>query len=153
MKILIVEDDAPKREAICHLLSTNFNNSELSFAASLNSASRAVEDNEYTCIILDMSLPNFDVDKDITGGRPINYGGEDIIDLIHNLEKTTKVIFISQYARFKESGDEKGIIELAKELEKNYPNYYTTMIYYHSAYDSWKGQLINALKKVQNESN
>lgn len=148
MKALIVEDDFPKRTSIVELVREKFPDIDLDVAVSVNSAIRFIDSREYDFMILDMSLPNFDGDKDATGGRPVNYGGEDLLDYIDNLEKTTKVIFISQYAKFKEAEDETGIVELAKTMSQTYPEYYVTMIHYNTAFDNWRKELQKSIEEV-----
>lgn len=148
MKVLLVEDDVPKREAIYSLITGRYPAIPIDIATSVSSASRKIESGDYDLVVLDMSLPNFDFDKDPTGGRPVNYGGEDVIDYIDSLGKHTKVIFISQYAKFKEEFEEKGLNELANELKDNYPDYYLGMIYYHTAIDTWRKELTNIIDGI-----
>ena len=72
------------------------------------------------------------------------------MDYIDNLGKETKVIFISQYAKFKEAEDETGIMELAKNMSIIYPHYYVTMIHYNTAFDAWRKELQKSIEKVIN---
>jgi CheY-like chemotaxis protein len=148
-KILLVEDDRYKREQIEAFLSEIYPfGVGIDVAMSVNKAFRKLENGTYNVLILDMSLPNFDADLDPTGGVPINYGGEDIIDYVDKLGLDSKVIFISQYARFTEEAGEVGLSEIARRIKIDYPNIYVGAVYYNTATDTWRRDLRDFLAQV-----
>jgi CheY-like chemotaxis protein len=142
MNLLLVEDDSYKREHIKFLLESYLGNVNIYLAASVNQAYRFLEEVSYEIVVLDMSLPNFSTELDPTGGIPVNYGGEDIIDYINKLGLKCKVIFISQYANFKEDTNEVGISEISLKIQLLYAENYLGFVYYNAASDLWKKDLI-----------
>lgn len=68
--ILLVEDEAPKRTHIERFLKSLSSEITITIAQSVNSALDALEKQLPDLLLLDMSLPTFDVGERESGGRP-----------------------------------------------------------------------------------
>jgi DNA-binding NtrC family response regulator len=153
MRILLVEDDPYKKDHINNLLLNIDKKFEVDISNSVTGAYRNLEVNFYDLVVLDMSLPNFSTDIDPTGGMPVNYGGEDIIDYIARLDLKCKVILITQYSRFTTENSEIGISEIASEIQLTYPDNYWGFIHYNLASDTWKKELTHQINSIRGENN
>ncbi len=82
MKILLVEDEYPKRQNILNFLKGLKLDLEISFANSANSALDSIDIEIPDLMILDMSLPTFDINDHDNGGTPRGFGGEDVLRIL-----------------------------------------------------------------------
>lgn len=79
LKILLVEDEAPKSTHIATFLKSICPSVSIHLARSVNSACNFLENEHSDLVILDMSLPTFDVCDRETGGRPQGFGGIEVL--------------------------------------------------------------------------
>lgn len=68
MDILLVEDDENKRAVISSFLLEYFPDTNLTAKFSLQSGVRSAIESTPDLVLLDMTLPNFDIGADETGG-------------------------------------------------------------------------------------
>lgn len=143
MKVLIIEDDKQKSEQIITFLE-NFNPKvEIRLEKSYNSGLRTVSRDQFDLLLLDMSLPTFEITIDESGGKPMSFAGEEILRQLQRKNVTVPTIVITQYDRF-----EKGLSlnQIKKSIEsKGYANYIDT-IYYNTTNDSWILELTELLR-------
>jgi CheY-like chemotaxis protein len=150
MKILIVEDDKYKSDAINDCLTDFFDEPDIVIEESLSSGLFALNEIEgINLIILDMSMPSFDIsDKDPTGGTPESYAGEDFLSHMSLLEMTTPVIVVTQFDNFNSEGKEVSLSNLSRKLFNDHYDVYKGSIYFKVSSSTWKIELSNLLKKV-----
>jgi len=149
LKILVVEDEAPKLEHIDRFLSQTGVNSSICFAHSVNAALDALDDVVPDLILLDMSLPTFDVNDREDGGRPQGFGGIEILRHISMSEIKCATIIITGYEAFPREGE--GPVELSQlreELNTEFPSILKGVLHYNSTYDEWKTELVRVLRNV-----
>jgi CheY-like chemotaxis protein len=80
MKILLVEDDEYKIDLIVPFIKSMILDVDLTFAASVKSAKKELDnDNEIHVVLLDMTLPTFDMTAGSSGGRPQGFGGLEVL--------------------------------------------------------------------------
>ncbi|MGK4151935.1 response regulator [Kurthia gibsonii] len=143
MKILIIEDDKQKTEQIISFLKKFSSITEIQLEKSYNSGLRTVTKESFDLLLLDMSLPTFEITVDESGGKPMSFAGEEILRQLHRKKITVPTIVITQYDRF-----EKGLSlsQIKSSIEsKGYPNYIDT-IYYNTTNDSWVLELTELLQ-------
>ncbi|MDC7800982.1 hypothetical protein PQS91_14120 [Stenotrophomonas geniculata] len=141
MKILVADDEEPKLASIVDWLSIFFSSSEIVTARSVRSAIDVILDAKPELVLLDMSLPTFDVSPGETGGRPQGFGG---IEVLRNLEfygVDTKVIVITQYEAFHENGRHVDLRLLRERLIRESPGIFVDCVYYNAVSDEWKKEL------------
>ncbi|WP_336026040.1 hypothetical protein [Acinetobacter pittii] len=142
MKILLVEDEYPKRQNILNFLESLNLDLDISFANSANSALDAIDDEIPDLMILDMSLPTFDINDHDNGGTPRGFGGEDVLRVLLIQEIICKTIVVTGYESFlKEDGLSLNIEKLKKSLQLEFSDYILDVIHYNSTNDSWKTSL------------
>lgn len=149
-KILIVEDETPKCENIqAHLLKLN-KNFQIFIAKSVTSALDYLEQNVPSVIILDMSLPTFDISKNEGGGRPQVLGGNEILRTMELMGINCPTILLTGYETFQRAnGSTVTLSQIREELKKRFPKLIQNILYYTSIYDEWKSELNEELKKLE----
>lgn len=150
MKILIVEDDKYKSDAIIECLNDYFEKPKILISESLASGLFTLDENEdVELIILDMSMPSFDIsDKDPVGGTPESYAGEDFLSHMSLLDMSIPVIVVTQFDNFDSEGKEISLSKLSKRLFEDHPQVFKGSIYFKVSSSAWKNELKKLLKKV-----
>lgn len=151
MRILLVEDEEPKQRHIETFLRATFRGPEIVVARSVRGAiaqlSRSVPD----VVILDMSLPTFEIGGEEAGGRPQGFGG---IEVIRNMELddiVAPVVFLTGYEAFTKAGGQLSLDVLAQELKDDHPGLFCGIIHFNSAYGDWQARLKATLESLGGE--
>lgn len=155
MKILLVEDDEEKREQINHFLQHEFG-ADMVEARSRQSGVNALLREQFDLIILDMTMPTYDVTPTEDGGRPQAYAGRDILQQMDRRGITTKTIIVTQFDRFGQAEDEITIQVLDAQLEAAFPDTYVGAVYYNVGYAGWREALslmVRQLGFISSEQN
>ena len=129
-KILLVEDDEEK-----HLELLPFAQQELkadvTLARSRQSGVAALLRDHFDLILLDMTMPTYDVTPVVEdGGRSQAYAGRDILQQMERRGISTKVIVVTQFDRFGQAEDEITLEALDAQLEAAFPDIYVGAVYY-----------------------
>ncbi|EOI7439889.1 TPA: response regulator [Yersinia enterocolitica] len=150
MKILIVEDDLYKSKAIENFIIEEFGFNEITCKESLSSGIFEVLDNpDYSLILLDMSMPSFDVsEKDPSGGVPESYAGEDFLAQLSLLEIKIPVIVVTQFDNFGGGDSSLSLTSLNQKLLSKHPDIYQGSVYFKSTSNEWKLNLKYRINKV-----
>jgi CheY-like chemotaxis protein len=141
MDILLVEDDAPKQERILSFLEQNWPAAHVRTARSVRSAIRELRHQKPDLILLDVSLPTFDVGPNETGGRPQNFGGVEVLRYMDLYEQKIPTIVVTAYEAFSKEGQAIDHDSLDDQLSKEHPNSYRGIIYYNSLFSEWRTML------------
>lgn len=141
MNVLLVEDEAPKRQHVEVLLRALLPEANIDFANSVRSALEALRKSRPDLVILDMSLPTFDVTRDEAGGRPQGFGGVELLRNMELEEIECPVVVLTGYDSFAKGGGEVRLDELKSELASEHPRVFRGVLHYNSAYGDWQEQL------------
>lgn len=147
MKILIVEDDQNKINQLKDFFYSLEYEVELKVKNSFNSGLKEIMSEVVDFIILDMSMPTFDMKPHEKGGSFRIYGGKDILRQMVRKKIPTAVIIVTQFDYFGPAEDSKSLQELSLELSKLYPDNYKGTVYYNPAINNWKKDLFDLLSK------
>lgn len=147
-KILIVEDDSDKCENIKKHLFSIWADVVIEVRESLRTGLREIIENPcYDLLILDMSLPNFDINQEEpSGGTPESFAGREIMNQMKLRNILIPVIVITQYNSFDHG--KVTLTELNLKFVEEYEGFYMDAIYYDSAYDDWKNELNSLLVRL-----
>lgn len=146
-KLLLIEDDENKRTQVLALLSAAFPDLEVKTAASLMAGVRQTRADRPDLVLLDMTLPNYDLRDGETGGGMHAFGGVEYLKQIRRLKIPTKVIVITQFETFGQPPDVKDLPELDAEMRDSFSPFYRGAVYYHASIDEWS----RALTRLINE--
>lgn len=151
MKILVVEDEFSKKENIIGLLNEYFNgNVDIHTAMSVRSAKNILKvDSDFDCIILDMSLPTYDIGKEEFGGRPRGFGGKDVIRLVVRQKQNIPILVLTAYEAFSVDSEDDdtdiSLDELKEQLDKYTETITIKVVKYNTLMDDWKNKVIEFL--------
>lgn len=147
--MLLVEDEGPKLAHVRKFLRESFPATSVMEARSVTSALDAVEDEDFTVILLDMSLPTFDVGQGENGGRPQGFGGIEILRHLEMAGESADVLVLTGYEAFP---DEHGKIidleTLRNRLIDEFPATVRAVIHFNSALDDWKVELRKGIEEA-----
>lgn len=148
MKLLIVEDDQNKLQQLVEFISDYISNPSITTRYSYQSGLKEILENKYDLIILDMSMPTFDITPNETGGRPRVYAGKEILRQMERKKVVMPVIIVTQFETFGDLSNRVSLCELCKELQELHPSNYVGTVYYNAAHDNWKNDLKKLLERL-----
>ncbi|MGK0254968.1 MAG: CheY-like chemotaxis protein [Mariniflexile sp.] len=149
MKILLVEDDEYKIDLIVPFIKSKILDVDLTFAVSVKSAKKALDnDNEIHVVLLDMTLPTFDMTAGSSGGRPQGFGGLEVLRYMEMVEDSRPVIIVTQFQSFDTDEGTKDISYLNDLLEKEGFENFKGIVPFSSSTESWKDELIKLIKEL-----
>ncbi|WP_405118253.1 response regulator [Pseudomonas leptonychotis] len=150
-RILVIDDDAPKLNAIKECLKADLGLDNPDIAKSLTSAIRAISNNSYSLCIIDMSLPTYDFEEDKSGGDPQAKGGVDVLRFIQSESPATKAIIISQYDEFPDGSGSVTLDELTEQLLRKFRKNLLAVLFYASQKSEWRNRLKNTINRECDE--
>ncbi|MDO7848525.1 response regulator [Hymenobacter sp. M29] len=147
MKILLVEDDEEKRQQLSLFMQEEFG-AQVTEARSRQSGVGALLRDQYDLIILDMTMPTYDVTPTEDGGRSQAYAGRDILQQMERRGIHTKAVVVTQFDRFGPAEDEVTLPVLDAQLEAAFPDTYVGAIYYNVGYAGWRENLRSVVQQA-----
>jgi len=147
--ILIVEDNEIKRDNLIELLKESYGECSIECAASVMSAVRIVKRSALDLIILDMTLPNYDVTSNSRSGGTHPLGGVEFLKQVKRRKISSKVIVFTQYETFGRPPNERDLTELNHEMLVGYSENYVGAVYYHATIADWEKQLKNMIETIE----
>ena len=145
--ILLVEDDEDKRDQIISFIDERIP-SILTEVRSFQSGLKAIKSNTFNLILMDMSMPTFDMSSSESGGRAQPFGGELLLFEMIRRGIMTKVIVITQFDLFGEGEEEISLKDLDIRLQTQFPDNYSGVVQYSISYTSWKEVLFNKITNL-----
>lgn len=148
MRVLVVEDEDPKRDNILSTLADKYPEAKATIARSVSSAIKILRSDIPDLILLDMSLPTFDIGGKESGGRPQGFGGIEVLRYIDRFGADVPVIVITAYEAFAKDGQQIDLRVLGKQLTEAHPDNFRGVVHYNSVYETWQEELYNLIEKV-----
>ena len=148
MKILFVEDENIKRRDIMNYLSTDLNINDIDVVHSLMGGMLALKKKNYKMVLLDMSLPLYDIngeDEEINEFEA--FGGIEILDEIERKELDVKVLVITAFDVIEDDTKKIRLDQLDNQMKENYARFYLVCIHYDQSSLEWKYELKKYLKE------
>jgi len=142
MRILVVEDDLNKLRHLEQCLLAEYPDAEIIRARSYQSGLKEALSVAPNFIVLDMTLPTYDVSTTESGGRPRPFAGREILNEVARKVGHGKVIVVTQFETFGDGTQKKTLKELNAELRGAFPKLYIGSVYYHPAQSDWKTRLL-----------
>jgi len=145
IRILLVEDEAPKCRHIQLFLESLGISMVTTVSKSVNTALDELDKELPDLLLLDMSLPTFDIGDRENGGRPQGFGGIEVLRYMSMSGMECPTIVITGYEAFqREAGKTIDLSQIRSELVEEFPTMFKGILHYNSTYDEWK----TALKKT-----
>lgn len=143
MQFLIIEDDENKLNQIQSFLALKYSEVLVEAARSLRSGLDRIMQGKHDLIILDMSMPTFDIGVEEDGGRPQSYAGREILRQMQRRHITKPVIVITQFDRFGQGAATLTLSQLDEQLLRDHADIYKGAIFYDATSEGWKDELKN----------
>jgi len=143
VKILLIEDDTHKATHISDHLHGNLSGDiSIRTVRSYQSGLQAIMTEPWDIVLLDMSLPNYDISPTEDGYRFDAFAGRNILFEIKRKNVVCRVIVITQYDTLGEGQDRLTLGELRNQLKEMFPDSYKGAVYYSSSETNWKDALV-----------
>lgn len=149
MKILLVEDDEHKMNDIILYLKTTMKNVNIDTAYSIASGVETAINNLYDLVLLDMTIPNFDITETSDGGKSYKNGGEIIVKELLDEEIDFRCAIITQYETFNNETIDQIGLRMKVLCGDNYYGY----VKYSTSDNSWKDSLKKLIEHVADNLN
>ncbi|MES2672063.1 MAG: response regulator [Pseudomonadota bacterium] len=145
MRILVADDEEPKLTSITEWLAEAVPLVEVLVSKSVRSTIDVAVQFRPEIVLLDMSLPTFDIALGESGGRPQGFGGAEVLRHFDGHGLRTKVIVITQYEGFDNNGKKFDLDELSGVLRREHAEIFMDCLHYNVVNDEWKSRLANHL--------
>lgn len=147
MRILFIEDDENKIERVSGFVLKNFPESELEIQKSFQTGVRAALSSNWDLLLLDMTLPTYDVDLEQSGGyKTLHFGGKMILSELACEEKSIPAIIVTQFDQFDDEGSVQSLGELDLELIQEFGSYMGS-VFYSASESAWEDELKLKIEK------
>jgi len=149
MHIHVADDETPKLDSILALVERVLPTARITTSRSVRSALKALRGEVPDLLLLDMSLPTFDVGQGEQGGRPQGFGGIEVLRYMDFYNVLCPVVIITQYEAFPENGRHVDLSSLSQRLRAEHPGSFRDIIYYGgSSHEVWQERLTILLPEI-----
>jgi CheY-like chemotaxis protein len=150
MQILVADDEGPKLDSVVNVVGSVFPEASVKTAMSVRAALALLRHGDVSLMVLDMSLPTFDVAQGEQGGRPQNYGGIELLRYMDFYGVVCPVVIVTQYDAFPDKGGHVDLVAIARRLRGEHPATFRDLIHYGGATDEvWRQRLVAVLSAVR----
>ena len=147
-KVLVIEDDLNKANQIIDYLNVILSNPIITSKQSYQSGLSMILNNEFELVVLDMSIPIFDVKPEESKSAPEPYTGKDILRKMYRKKRKFPVIVVSQFEILGDSTNKMSLHVISNELKESYDNYYGH-VHYDAASEDWKKNLSDIIQYIK----
>ena len=133
MRILIIEDNLNKLKQIRNLLEKKYPNCEIDETYAFNNGMKKILEDNWDLVILDMSLPTYNITSTEGGGDKKPVAGKNIMKRMLNKKIFSPVVGITQFETFDD--DKISLESLNMEFESSFSQIWKGTIYYGD--DEW----------------
>ena len=148
MNILIVDDDEYKIDQIKRAIRDTLPDATVSDKRSYISGLVEIMDIPFDLVLLDMTMPNYDMTDALSAGDVRLFAGENILDEMRREGVRTKALIITQFSVFGQSEDQTTLDELKIRLSLSFPDNYMGTIYFSASESKWREQLVGFLREL-----
>lgn len=148
MKILIADDESRKIENISELVAENFSKALIQTSRSVRSTISSIIEGHFDLIILDMSLPTFDIAPGEPGGRAQGSGGIEVLRNMDFYEIATPVIVVTQYETVPERGTLVPLAAIEARLIEEHPHTFKGCVFFGALNDTWRPVLLEKMASI-----
>lgn len=148
MKILFIEDHPYKLGQVLSFLNETFPEYYVEVRNSYNSGLRELitRSSEYEFLLLDISMPNYDISPEENGGDFLPLAGKLILKEMYLREISTKAIVVTMHGSFE---DGTKLSDLDFKLKSEFSDNYIGHVYFSAVSTEWKIQLEKLIKNLK----
>lgn len=147
-RVLIAEDDPNKADWLAQFVAELDPRLLVVRTRSYNTALAYLCTENVELLLLDMSMPTFDMSSEESGGEMRAFAGRELLRELQRRSITTRTIVVTQYEGFGEGTDRKTLDELRTELKGKFGEQFVGAVYYQPADTSWQEKLKALIRRV-----
>lgn len=148
IKILFIEDNKTKADDVKLYLNNNYDDIDIVIKESFTSGLKELFKNDYSLLLLDMSLPTRDGSPNNSINNFEQLGGHKILSEIKRKKKYIPTILITMFSEFGVGKSFMDIKELDEVLQTSFESFYKGLVYYSSREDNWQNKLKNHINNI-----
>lgn len=149
MRVLVVDDDPNKakqlQDCICDLLPQ----AKVTHCRSYQSGLRAALFEKPDIIVLDMTMPNYDVGGKESGGRERRYAGQQVLRQLKRKHAAPRAVVVTQFEQFGEGDHLVTLEELSRSLEAEFGESFLGTIFYQAGGTRWRDEMKVLLERAE----
>jgi len=147
MRILFIEDHPLKQAQINKYIKEIFVDCEIELKNSYISGLKELKNNHinYDVLLLDISMPNYDISSEDSGGDWMPLAGKKILKEMYLRDIPTKTIVVTMHGSF---DDGTKITELDSAFKNEFSDNYIGYVFYSQINEDWKDKLYQLLNTL-----
>lgn len=146
MNVLLIEDDDLKCEIVLGFLKSIPGISDVTRAASYQSAVECLVKSMFDIVVLDMTLPVSDLSQSPVGNEFFTFGGRLVLRECVRRKINAKFLVLTQYSTFVSDEKEIPFEQMKSELLAQFPNLVAGCVRLDRATLAWQSELAELLK-------
>jgi CheY-like chemotaxis protein len=147
MKVLVVDDDLNKMRQLLDFVRDNLPDASVISCRSYQSGLKSALFERPDVILLDMTMPTYDVGGKETGGKERRYAGLQILRQLKRKDAETRAIVVTQFEQFGEREQLVTLGELARSLKNEFDRSYLGTVFYQAGDARWRDELKDVLRR------
>ena len=147
MNILIVEDNQSKLDHLTTFIKSKFPLASINNKRSFQTGLKEIQDSSYDIVLLDMSMPTYDITPTEAGGVKKTFAGMDILRQMQRKNIKMPVLVVTQFDIFDDGETSILLTELKTQLMQKFSDIYLGTVYYNTGV-SWELELEKYLSKI-----
>ena len=149
----LIEDDNLKSKQILPFLADFSPDLTVEHYRSYQSGLKAIGLRHPNLVVLDMSLPTFDMTGVGRHGRPRSLGGYELMRKMKRTGAGCPVFIISALETFGDGKDTISFHEVKARCQSEFPDIYLGAVFFSQSSDAWKNSLREVLRRVLDGNN
>lgn len=141
MTALIIEDDDIKLGRLRSFIGTVAPNEKVEWARSYKTGLKALVSSAWSVVILDMTLPTFDIQRGSDGGRPLSLGGRELLRQMKRRGHVYPTVVVTGFDTFGFGREAVTLQQLDDQLSHEFDEFYLGAVYFSATTDDWKERL------------
>lgn len=143
MKILVIEDTEAKMRVVEDCVKGFCETFVFTEAMSYSAGIRKIYEGGWDLVLMDMSLPTYDISHTESGGTKKPVAGKELMSRMLSRKIHIPVIIITQFDTF---GDNQSLESLNKEFQEKYTAVWRGTVSYDKP--GWQEQLVKLLEEI-----
>lgn len=145
MIVAIAEDEDSKRGKLRAFVEERFPGVTIIETKSVRGTTKALKKTNVDLLLLDMSLPTFDIAAGEPGGRPQGFGGIEVVRYLERDEVRIPLIVVTAHPAISKDGELYDVSAIGQMVEAETPNNYRGLVYFNTLTGAWRGQLLEMI--------
>jgi CheY-like chemotaxis protein len=145
--VLVIEDDESKSAQIQDVLRRVAPLVEVVEAASYQSALKKLLAHSFDLVVMDMTMPTFDIAPSETGGRVRPFAGRDVLEQLARRGIPFRAVVVTGFEILGDGDNQKTLSALDGELRAEFRENYLGSIHYNPAFKEWESRFSEIVKR------